>query len=234
MVALDADGNGSVDKEEMDKAGVKVLVTDKDGNQAMKSLSEAFGDDDVNVDLNSYKEAGEGAKASNGQTLLGNFGINVGDKNYEGYSTLDSAEYLQDNYTFTDENPVNAGVDVAGTDNAKAKATNAADAKDAEVNADPTENQAITDDTDKFIEDYTAKLEAFNQQFEQITELLGLDEELIATINELGKAEGEAAANEIIKDAKAKEEKEIEKAEAEKAEEEEQKKEEEEQEAVAA
>lgn len=200
MVALDADKSGDVSTDELNQAGVKILVTEKDGTQSMKSLAEAFGNKDVNVDLDSYKEAAEGAKADNGQTLLGNFNINVGDSQYNGYSTLDTAEYLQSNYTFTDENPVNAGVTTDAAQDAK---------------ADVTEAEAAENDINVFIETYTAKLADYQTQFDQLTELLGLDEGLINSIREISQLSAEAEASSIIR----KIEKETEEAETAKAEE---------------
>lgn len=202
MVALDADGSGDVTNEELNDAGVMVLVKDANGNQELKSIEEAFGGEDVNVNLNSYAEAGEGAVAENGQTLLGNFDISVGDDTYEGYSTLDSAEYLQENYTFTDENPNNLTVD------------GAAGAEDAENIEGDAERGQITADIDKFIEEYEAKLTEYEAQFESLTELLGLDEELVATIHEFAETQGAAAAQSIIKEAEAAEAKEAEEVEA--------------------
>ena len=203
MVALDGDGSGDVTNEELNDAGVMVLVKDANGNQELKSIEEAFGGEDVNVNLNSYAEAGEGAVAENGQTLLGNFDISVGDDTYEGYSTLDSAEYLLENYTFTDENPNNLTVD------------GAAGAEDAENIEGDAERGQITADIDKFIEEYEAKLTEYEAQFESLTELLGLDEELVATIHEFAETQGAAAAQSIIKEAEAAEAKEAEAVEAE-------------------
>ncbi len=190
MADLDADESGNVDNEELTNAGVKVLVTDADGNQTLKSIEEAFGGEDVSVNLGSYKEAADGATAANGQTLLGNFDISIGDNTYEGYSTLDSEEYLTGNYTFTDEDPNN----LTTAASAAASDTEAAEA---------SERAQTTEDIDAFIEEYQAKLEEFEQQFEDITELLGLDEELVGTIKELAEEEGQATAQSIIKEAEA-------------------------------
>ena len=203
MVALDEDGSGDVTNEELNDAGVMVLVKDANGNQELKSIEEAFGGEDVNVNLNSYAEAGEGAVAENGQTLLGNFDISVGDDTYEGYSTLDSAEYLLENYTFTDENPNNLTVD------------GAAGAEDAENIEGDAERGQITADIDKFIEEYEAKLTEYEAQFESLTELLGLDEELVATIHEFAETQGAAAAQSIIKETEAQQAEENEAVEAE-------------------
>ena len=201
MVALDEDGSGDVTNDELNQAGVMVLVKDANGNQELKSIEEAFGGEDVNVDLNSYQEAEEGALAENGQTLLGNFDISVGDETFDGYSTLDSAEYLMENYEFTDENPNNLGVNGA--------------AEDAENVEGDAERAQITEDIDTFIAEYEAKLEEYEAQFESLTELLGLDEELIATIHEFAETQGVAAAQSIIKETEAQQAEENEAVEAE-------------------
>lgn len=201
MEALDADGSGDVTNDELNQAGVMVLVKDANGNQELKSIEEAFGGEDVNVDLNSYQEAEEGALAENGQTLLGNFDISVGDETFDGYSTLDSAEYLMENYEFTDENPDNLGVNGA--------------AEDAENVEGDAERAQITEDIDTFIAEYEAKLEEYEAQFESLTELLGLDEELIATIHEFAETQGVAAAQSIIKETEAQQAEENEAVEAE-------------------
>ena len=201
MEALDADGSGDVTNDELNQAGVMVLVKDANGNQELKSIEEAFGGEDVNVDLNSYQEAEEGALAENGQTLLGNFDISVGDETFDGYSTLDSAEYLMENYEFTDENPNNLGVNGA--------------AEDAENVEGDAERAQITEDIDTFIAEYEAKLEEYEAQFESLTELLGLDEELIATIHEFAETQGVAAAQSIIKETEAQQAEENEAVEAE-------------------
>ncbi len=201
MEALDADESGNVTNEELNDAGVMVLVKDANGNQELKSIEEAFGGEEVNVDLNSYQEAEEGALAENGQTLLGNFDISVGDETFDGYSTLDSAEYLMENYEFTDENPNNLGVNGA--------------AEDAENVEGDAERAQITEDIDTFIAEYESKLEEYEAQFESLTELLGLDEELIATIHEFAETQGVAAAQSIIKEAEAQQAEENEAVEAE-------------------
>lgn len=201
MEALDADESGNVTNEELNQAGVMVLVKDANGNQELKSIEEAFGGEEVNVDLNSYQEAEEGALAENGQTLLGNFDISVGDETFDGYSTLDSAEYLMENYEFTDENPDNLGVNGA--------------AEDAENVEGDAERAQITEDIDTFIAEYEAKLEEYEAQFESLTELLGLDEELIATIHEFAETQGVAAAQSIIKETEAQQAEENEAVEAE-------------------
>ena len=190
MVELDTDGSQNVTNEELEAAGVQVLVTNADGSQEMKSIEEAFGGEEVNVDLASYKEAEDGAVAENGQELLGNYDISIGDDTYEGYSTLDSAEYLLENYTFTDEDPAAA---IAG---------NAAEGEEA-AEGEVSERTLASEDIDSFIEEYTGKLEAFEEQFANVVELLGLDQELIETVQEFAETTGTAAAQSIINEIEA-------------------------------
>ena len=204
MVALDADGSNDVTNEELTNAGVQVLVTNADGSQELKSIEEAFGGEEVNVDLASYTEAEEGAVAENGQELLGNYNISIGDDTYEGYSTLDSEEYLLNNYTFTDADPAAA---IAG---------NAAEGAE-EAEGEISERTNTTDGIDAFIEDYSAKLAAFEEQFANVVELLGLDEELIATVQEFAETTGTAAAQSIINEIEAQQAEEAEEKEEETA-----------------
>lgn len=204
MVALDADGSNDVTNEELTNAGVQVLVTNADGSQELKSIEEAFGGEEVNVDLASYTEAEEGAVAENGQQLLGNYDISIGDDTYEGYSTLDSEEYLLNNYTFTDADPAAA---IAG---------NAAEGAE-EAEGEISERTNTTDGIDAFIEDYSAKLAAFEEQFANVVELLGLDEELIATVQEFAETTGTAAAQSIINEIEAQQAEEAEEKEEETA-----------------
>lgn len=204
MVALDADGSNDVTNEELTNAGVQVLVTNADGSQELKSIEEAFGGEEVNVDLASYTEAEEGAVAENGQRLLGNYDISIGDDTYEGYSTLDSEEYLLNNYTFTDADPAAA---IAG---------NAAEGAE-EAEGEISERTNTTDGIDAFIEDYSAKLAAFEEQFANVVELLGLDEELIATVQEFAETTGTAAAQSIINEIEAQQAEEAEEKEEETA-----------------
>ncbi|MCD7740066.1 MAG: hypothetical protein LUH11_01800 [Candidatus Gastranaerophilales bacterium] len=196
MAALDTNGSGNVDNEELNDANVMVLVTDANGNQTLQSVEEAFDGQDVSVNLASYTEAQDGATAANGQTLLGNFDISIGDSTYEGYSTLDTSDYLLSNYTFTDEDP---------------EAASAAEDADEEA----ASRAADIDEINEFIEEYQAKLEAYEEQYDLATEIIGLDEEVVATLKELSQSEGETEAQEIIAAAAAQEAEEAEEEEAE-------------------
>lgn len=95
------DGDGILTKQEMVDAGMMVVVTKADGTQEIKSAAEVFGDSDT-IDINSYE--GRNQKMENGNELLGTFDVNFdGEKLDTGYQTLDSNEWLDANYNFTDE-----------------------------------------------------------------------------------------------------------------------------------
>ena len=178
---LDSDKSGVVDTDEMVNAGVMVLVKDKDGNQSLKSIDEAFGSNGISIDVSTYKKAEKDTTADNGQTLLGNFDIKVGDKEYNAYSTLDSADYLKSNYTFTDENPdaVKKGDDEDASDEAAKRA-------------------AITKENDDFIEEYKKYLEQHQDNFAIALDNLGLNQDLIDGIKEYSEMTGELEAQKII------------------------------------
>ena len=103
---------------------------------------------------------------------------------------MDSAEYLLENYTFTDEDPAAA---IAG---------NAAEGEEA-AEGEVSERTLASEDIDSFIEEYTGKLEAFEEQFANVVELLGLDQELIETVQEFAETTGTAAAQSIINEIEA-------------------------------
>lgn len=99
MEALDADGNGKVEKDEMED--LMVVVTSADGTQTTKKASEVFGDTD-SIDLNSYKSLNK--DMANGNTLLGTFGLTFqGEEIADGYNTLDRIDWLEANYDFSDK-----------------------------------------------------------------------------------------------------------------------------------
>lgn len=110
MKSLDKDTSGNVDKNELATAGVKVLVTDKaNGTQELKDINEVFGEKDLSIDTENYQDLkGQNKTADNGQELLGNFNVTLGEETITGYSTLDTEDYLKENYKFSAENAENA------------------------------------------------------------------------------------------------------------------------------
>lgn len=92
MVELDKDGDGVVQGKELE--GVKVLKTDKNGQQSFVDAS-SMG---IKVDLNSYQKAEQGATLGKGQELLGSYSVTANGQNLTGYNTFDSNEYLNKEY----------------------------------------------------------------------------------------------------------------------------------------
>lgn len=126
MTDLDTDGDGFVTAEEMDAGNVKVVMTsvDADGNKTQKAVSatEAFGENSdfkVNTTQNAEKSTddvpmnfNDEKYANSGNELLGNFNVTFDGKEYVGYQTADSYEYLDDNYTFTSGQAENKTKDI--------------------------------------------------------------------------------------------------------------------------
>lgn len=101
MTALDANNDGIVDKDELTSANLKVVIKDKDGKQTIKDAADVFGENDQ-INLNSYKELN--SDIGDGNTLLGTFGLTFGGTNIDkGYNTLDTLDWLDNNYEFSDK-----------------------------------------------------------------------------------------------------------------------------------
>lgn len=100
MAALDTNGDGKVDKSELEESDLKVVVTDESGKQSVADAADIFGDED-SIDLNSYNELNQ--EMDNGNALLGTFGLTFGGEKIEGYNTLDTLDWLDDNYEFSDK-----------------------------------------------------------------------------------------------------------------------------------
>lgn len=101
MKALDTDGDGIVTGAELDSANVMVVKTNKDGTQEIVKASSIFNATGDGIKLNSFKNAN--VDIGNGNTLLGTFSASVNGANMDGYQTLDTNDWLNDNYTFTDK-----------------------------------------------------------------------------------------------------------------------------------
>lgn len=100
MVELDTNGDGKVDKDELEESDLKVVITDESGKQSVADAAEVFGEED-SIDLGSYNELNQ--EMDNGNALLGTFGLTFGGEEIEGYNTLDTLEWLDDNYEFSDK-----------------------------------------------------------------------------------------------------------------------------------
>lgn len=99
LINMDGNKDKKIDASELDKNNVKVVVTKADGRQEIKSASEVFGKND-SIDLSSYNSTNK--DIGNGNQLIGTFNLSMGGNKIEGYQTLDSNEWLDKNYNFTD------------------------------------------------------------------------------------------------------------------------------------
>ncbi len=170
MAALDADGNGKVEKDEMEN--LMVVVTNADGTQTAKKASEVFGDAD-SVDLNSYKSLNK--DMANGNTLLGTFGLTFqGEEVTDGYNTLDRVDWLEANYDFSDK------------DNGRGRF-----AQDVTIEAEKK-------DFDETFAQYIEKYEQLEEHLEFAWKTINIDRASIKeTAQHIASTEGLAKANEI-------------------------------------
>ena len=103
MINLDKLGNndGVVSADEMQNAGVKVLVTDADGKQSIVDVADLGVEE---VDLSTYQSVNQ--QIGNGNEVLGVFGMTInGKQTNDTYNTLDSIDWLDKHYSnmFTDK-----------------------------------------------------------------------------------------------------------------------------------
>jgi len=102
MEALNTNGDSVVDYEELKNAqNLKVVVTGADGTQTVKDIAEVFKEGD-SIDLSSYAADGNKMDGTN-NILAGTFNLNFGGENLQGYNTLDTLDYLDENYEFSDK-----------------------------------------------------------------------------------------------------------------------------------
>lgn len=185
MTALDEDGDGSVTTDEMKKAKENGtiegdLMVVKNG-KAM-SLEEAFGDSEIAINLDSYKENANQGKDANGNVLLGTFGLTIDGKELAtGYNTLDDVDWLKDNYNFSDYKTGEAGGAEAANDNSK------------EIKA--------------FYETYVNEVvPELKEALANVKKNLGLSEKLLALIDEVSAESATLEATNITKEIEEKEE----------------------------
>lgn len=98
---LDSDGNNVVSASELEKANIKIVKTNIDGSQEIVDVDEIFTNPNDGIHLGSYKEANE--DIGEGNKLIGTFSASVNGKTLEGYQTLDTNEWLDKNYDFSDK-----------------------------------------------------------------------------------------------------------------------------------
>ncbi len=99
--ALDTDDNGIVTASELEKANVKVIKTGTDGIQKILDPSEIFKNSNDGIKLDSYEQTNQ--DIGDGNKLIGTFSATVEGQNLSGYQTLDTNEWLDENYDFTDK-----------------------------------------------------------------------------------------------------------------------------------
>ncbi|MBQ8476763.1 hypothetical protein IJ531_06860, partial [bacterium] len=97
---IDDDGDGIVDVKELQAHNVKVVVTQADGTQSIKDIADVFGEKD-SINLNTYQALH--ADMGDNNILEGTFEVKKGDNTLEGYHTLDSIDWLDKNYDFSDK-----------------------------------------------------------------------------------------------------------------------------------
>lgn len=109
MANLDTDGDGKITKAELQGAeNLKMVVTNEDGTQEVQNIADVFANanlEDAVISLDSYNEVNKDVNKD--VTLLGTYqidldGIGKGDDAIEGYNTLDSMAWLNENYKFSD------------------------------------------------------------------------------------------------------------------------------------
>ena len=102
MSALDTNGDSTVSYDELKNAkNLKVVVTGADGTQSVKDIADVFKSGD-SIDLSSY--AADGNKMEGTDNILaGTFNLNFGGQTIQGYNTLDTLDYLDKNYEFSDK-----------------------------------------------------------------------------------------------------------------------------------
>ena len=101
IVALDTNKDGIVNRDELKAGNVSIIQTNKDGTQQIKKLSDVFTSNTDGIDISSYKSTNE--DIGNGNSLIGTFKTSIGGKTLDGYQTLDTLDWLDNNYEFSDE-----------------------------------------------------------------------------------------------------------------------------------
>ena len=109
MQALDTNGDGKVDTDELDAGKIKVVS----GNNKGSSARDLFGDNFF-VDLKSYDKNGQYAGLETNldddgdgianQQLLGTFNVNINGQDIKGYNTLDDTDWLSNKFGITSSN----------------------------------------------------------------------------------------------------------------------------------
>ena len=175
---LDSDGNNIVTASELEKANIKIVKTNIDGSQEIVDVDEIFTNPNDGINLASYKQANE--DLGEGNKLIGTFNASINGKTLEGYQTLDTNEWLDENYDFSDKDEgigrfAQDSTDITEAYNADEK-INIFTLRNSELEADLNDAYSawgLSDTTTKSVLDLTnseakRKGEAIEEKFEQI------------------------------------------------------------------
>ena len=179
---------GVIESEELEAANVKVMVTNADGTQKAMTISDfeaTYGNLEINAQkdaaINSTVKGPNNFETDETNQMLGTYSLSVGDEELKGYQTLDSVNWLYDNYEISDSK-----------DSVTAQTIGAAPATE------------TTNAIDAFIEDYKNNvMPLLQEKINSAYEALDASEELIGVVKEFsqlaGEIEAQTIANEIEK-----------------------------------
>lgn len=202
------EADGVITADELSNAGMKVMVTDENGEQYAMSMDE-FEAQYGEIAINSQDvEAGEEGFASGvgpnnfgtdaDNKLLSSFNLSVGDQDLTGYQTSDTEDWLVENYSdVMDLDSIAAeGVDVSGVGSGS-------EAVGAVEGAGSAEAQQYVEFSKQYREEVLPKLEA---QIDEAYAELGLSQDAITAFKNIAKAEADVEGQKVADDLKAQEE----------------------------
>ena len=184
--------------DELTNAGIKVMVTDENGEQYAMDISE-FEEKFGKIEINSQDtEAGESGFVDNvgpknfdsdaGNKLLSSFSLKVGGQDLNGYQTSDTQDWLVENFAsvMDIDSLKEEGVDVSSIENVQS---------------------GEQTDFDKFIEEYrNTVIPQLEQEIKDAYAQLGFSEDLVNSIKELAQATAEVESSRIEKESEDKQE----------------------------
>lgn len=201
------EADGVITSDELSNAGMKVMVTDENGEQYAMSMDEfeaQYGEIEINSqDVEAGEEgfaSGVGPKnfdADAGNELLSSFNLSVGDEDLTGYQTKDTEDWLVNNYSdVMDLDSIAAeGVDVSGV--AAGEAAGAVDG------AGSAEAAQYVEFAKEYRDNVLPKLEA---QINEAYAELGLSQDAITAFKNMATAQADIEGQQIAEDLKAQEE----------------------------
>ena len=210
------EADGVITADELSNAGMKVMVTDENGEQYAMTMDE-FEAQYGEIAINSQDvEAGEEGFASGvgpnnfsadaDNELLSSFNLSVGDQDLTGYQTSDTEDWLVENYSdVMDLDSIAAeGVDVSGVDTS-AQVSGAGSAEAAQYV--------------EFVQQYRdSVVPEMRAQIDEAYAELGLSEDAITAFKNIAKADADIEGQKIADDLETKEKEALEAQEAQEAE----------------